>query len=179
MSYSTKLKNNVSSQTIIVTSDNYTLSEDYSSVRVNLPYPIEIPSIGSSTIQLQKVFFSSIDILPATTDFLFIYLSNDIGLSNKVVCESSLSTQLIGTVPVVSGGAQYYLADNDSNILQELWDNQRFQSFTITILNREGTPVKFADNLKPYLQFAILTDYTEKKYDNGLLRVEQEYRNRR
>lgn len=173
--YSHKQRNNYANQTILVTSDNYTLLDDYKSINVQLPYPVVIPSIGCTTIQLQKLFFSSTGMLPANNDFLFVYLSTDVRMSNKVVCESSVSEQLVGVAPIIAGGAQYYIADNDSNIVQELYDNQTFQNFKITIANKEGVPIKFSDNIKPILQFGIQTDYTEKISDGGRLVVDQRF----
>lgn len=176
MSYSSKLSNNVSTQNIIITSENYTLTEDYRNVRVNLEGIVSSPTIGKTNIRLQKIFFSSTDIFPTTTDLLFIYLSNDVGMYNKVINEKETvpASQLVAIVPVLNGGEQYFLSQADSSIIQELWDNQSFTSLYVTITDRNGVPVKF-DNVKPVLQFIIETDYSERTYDTPLLRVEQRF----
>lgn len=156
-------RNNVSSQNVIITSKNYTLTDDYY-YRVNLPYTLNIPSIGKSFIMLQKVYFSSSDMIPdpsTDTEMLFVYASGEIGLYNNVIVEGPDGSGLIGTVPVLETGKQFYENNDDSAIIQELYDNQNINSFTLYILNDKGVPVKFSDNTKPIFQFSIRTDYEE------------------
>ncbi len=174
MSHSIKNKNSFNKQNLIITSKYYTLQDNYE-YNLNLAYPLDIPSVGRTYLYLQKFHCNTEFITPDDTTMLYVYMRG-VNFFNKVISNTDDDVyNLVATVPLQTAQEQFYLGTGvDSEIIQEIYDNQTIANISIIIRNQDGILVKFAE-IKPFMQFVIETDYSERVYDGGSLLIEQKY----
>eukprot|EP00121_Abeoforma_whisleri_P013180 Awhi_evm12s12155 len=152
----------------------YTPTQPFSNVTVNLPYQIQIPTSGSTTIRLQKCFFNQAEMTPSTSHFMYVYIKN-LPLMSQINNINFDGSSLIATVPVLNTGQQYYLESVDSSIEQQLFDNNDIGYLDIDIRNEKGEVLSFTADNAPIMQFIIETSFDDQSDGGGQLLVSQIY----